>query len=146
MRAKLGLPEGLDESVAAGLVEEVTALLRESHPDYTSFFRGLIAAAAGDPEPARSLMLDLPRFDAWLEQWRSLGPDPETMARVNPVYIPRNHLVEEALDAATAGDLEPLTALLSAVSAPYDERPGLERYAEPGPEDFAARYRTFCGT
>ena len=91
-------------------------------------------------------MLDLPRFDAWLEQWRSLGPDPEAMARVNPVYIPRNHLVEEALDAATAGDLDPLTALLSAVSAPYDERPGLERYAEPGPEDFAAKYRTFCGT
>ncbi len=146
MHAKLGLPQGLDEAVAAGLVEEVTALLRESHPDFTSFFRGLITAAAGDPEPARSLMLDLPRFDAWLEQWRSLGPDPEAMARVNPVYIPRNHLVEEALDAATAGDLEPLTALLSAVSAPYDERPGLERYAEPGPEDFAARYRTFCGT
>jgi uncharacterized protein YdiU (UPF0061 family) len=146
MHAKLGLPEGLDGAVAAGLVEEVTALLRESHPDHTSFFRGLIAAAAGDPEPVRSLMLDLPRLDAWLEQWRSLGPDPETMARVNPVYIPRNHLVEEALDAATAGDLKPLTALLSAVSAPYDERPGLERYAEPGPEDFAAKYRTFCGT
>ena len=54
--------------------------------------------------------------------------------------------VEEALDAATAGDLEPLTRLLSAVSAPYDERPGLERYAEPGPEDFATTYRTFCGT
>ena len=68
------------------------------------------------------------------------------MARVNPVYIPRNHLVEEALDAATAGDLEPLTRLLSAVSAPYDERPGFERYAEPGPEDFATTYRTFCGT
>ena len=146
MHAKLGLPEGLEESVAAGLVEDVTALLRESHPDYTSFFRSLVAAAAGDHEPVRSLVLDLLRFDDWLERWRSLGPDPEAMARVNPVYIPRNHLVEEAVDAATAGDLEPLTALLSAVSAPYDEQPGLERYAEPGPEDFAARYRTFCGT
>jgi len=146
MHAKLGLPSGLDESVAGGLVEEVTSMLRESHPDFTSFFRGLITAAAGDPEPVRSLMLDLPRFDTWLEQWRSLGPDPEAMARVNPVYIPRNHLVEEALDAANDGDLEPLNALLSAVTSPYHERPGLERYAEPGPEDFAARYRTFCGT
>jgi uncharacterized protein YdiU (UPF0061 family) len=146
MHAKLGLPHGLDESVAAGLVEGMIVLLRESHPDFTSFFRGLIAAAAGDPEPVRSLMLDLPRFDAWLEQWRGLGPDPESMARVNPVYIPRNHLIEEALDAATNGDLEPFNTLLSAVTAPYDERPGLERYAEPGPEDFAAKYRTFCGT
>jgi uncharacterized protein YdiU (UPF0061 family) len=146
MHAKLGLPQGLDESVAAGTVEELSALLRENHPDYTSFFRSLIAAAAGDTEPVRGLMLDLPRFDTWLEQWRSLGPDTETMARVNPVYIPRNHLVEEALDAATDGDLEPFSTLLSVVTAPYAERPGFERYAEPGPEDFAAKYRTFCGT
>jgi uncharacterized protein YdiU (UPF0061 family) len=147
MHAKLGLPRGLEESVAAGLVEDLTALLRESHPDYTSFFRALsVAAASGDDEPVRGLVLDLPQLDAWLERWRSLDPDAETMGRVNPVYIPRNHLVEESLDAATAGDLEPLTRLLSAVSAPYDERPGLERYAEPGPEDFATTYRTFCGT
>ena len=67
------------------------------------------------------------------------------MDRVNPIYIPRNHLVEEALTAATAGDLDPLYRLLDAVTAPYDERPGLERYASPAPEDFGD-YRTFCGT
>jgi uncharacterized protein YdiU (UPF0061 family) len=67
------------------------------------------------------------------------------MDRVNPVYIPRNHLVEEALAAATEGDLEPLSRLIAAVTAPYAERPGLERYAEPAPDDFGA-YRTFCGT
>jgi uncharacterized protein YdiU (UPF0061 family) len=67
------------------------------------------------------------------------------MARVNPVYIPRNHLVEEALAAATDGDLDPLVRLLAVVTAPYDERPGLERYAEPAPDDFGS-YRTFCGT
>jgi uncharacterized protein YdiU (UPF0061 family) len=53
--------------------------------------------------------------------------------------------VEEALAAATEGDLGPLERLLDAVSAPYRERPGLERYAEPAPEDFGT-YRTFCGT
>ncbi len=146
MRAKLGLPEGLEESLVAGLVEDLVALLRESHPDFTSFFRHLGQAASGDTEPVRGLVLDLPRLDEWLERWRALGPDAETMARVNPHYIPRNHLVEEALEAATAGDLEPLTALLDALGAPYDERPGLERYAEPGPGDFATTYRTFCGT
>jgi uncharacterized protein YdiU (UPF0061 family) len=67
------------------------------------------------------------------------------MDRVNPVYIPRNHLVEEALDAATGGDLQPLGKLLEAVSAPFAERSGLERYAAPAPQDFGA-YRTFCGT
>ena len=129
------------------LIDELLPLLQESHVDYTSFFRGLDPGGSREiTEPVRSLMLDLPRFDAWLEQWRTLGPDPDAMARVNPVYIPRNHLVEEALDAATDGDLEPFNTLLSAVTAPYDERPGLEQYAEPGPEDFAAKFRTFCGT
>ena len=67
------------------------------------------------------------------------------MDRVNPVYIPRNHLVEEALDAATAGDLDPVERLLDAVTRPFEERPGLERYAAPAPESFGP-YRTFCGT
>ena len=67
------------------------------------------------------------------------------MDRVNPVYIPRNHLVEEALDAATRGDLAPLELLVAAVSAPFDERPGMERYAEPAPPEFGF-YQTFCGT
>ena len=57
------------------------------------------------------------------------------MDRVNPAYVPRNHLVEEALDAATAGDLEPVHRLLEAVAAPFEERAGLERYAEPAPDE-----------
>ena len=102
-------------------------------------------AARGDAESARGLFIDLAGFDDWMSRWRALGPDAESMDRANPIYIPRNHLVEEALTAATAGDLDPLEQLLDAVTAPYDERPGLERYASPAPEDFGT-YRTFCGT
>ncbi len=146
MRAKLGLPPVVQESVAAELVADLFALLRESHPDHTMFFRHLTVAAADDPEPVRGLVLDLPVFDAWLERWRALGPDAEAMARANPVYVPRNHLVEEALEAGSAGNLEPLSVLVDALRTPYNERPGLERYAQPGPEDFASTYRTYCGT
>ncbi|MBA2573166.1 MAG: YdiU family protein, partial [Nocardioidaceae bacterium] len=145
MRAKLGLPEGLDDAVTSPLVDELLTLLQESHVDHTSFFRDFGAAARGDAEPARGLFLDLAAFDAWAERWRALGPDADAMDRVNPVYIPRNHLVEETLAAATQGDLDPLERLLDAVANPYDERPGLERYAATAPEDFGA-YRTFCGT
>ena len=67
------------------------------------------------------------------------------MDRVNPVYIPRNHLVEEALAAAAGGDMDPLFRLLDAVARPFEERPGLERYARGAPEEFGT-YRTFCGT
>jgi serine/tyrosine/threonine adenylyltransferase len=145
LRAKLGMPEGLDDAVASPLVDELLALLQRNRVDHTSFFRALGAAARGDSEPSRGLFLDLATFDAWAERWRALGPDAEAMDRVNPVHIPRNHLVEEALAAATDGDPGPFERLLDAVTAPFDVRPGLERYAAPAPEDFGA-YRTFCGT
>jgi serine/tyrosine/threonine adenylyltransferase len=112
--------------------------------DHTSFFRALGRAARGDAEPARGVVLDLPAFDEWTGRWLALDPDPTAMDAVNPVYVPRNHLVEEALEAATAGDLGPVEALVEVVRTPYDERPGLERYAEPDPDQ--TPYVTFCGT
>jgi uncharacterized protein YdiU (UPF0061 family) len=144
MRAKLGLSSGPD-AVPESLVDDLLGLLQENRVDLTSFFRALGAAARGDAEPARRLVLDLASFDAWAARWRELGPDAEAMDRTNPAYVPRNHLVEEALEAATAGDLAPLQRLLGAVTRPYDVRPGLERYAAPAPGDFGT-YRTFCGT
>ncbi|MCB5293992.1 protein adenylyltransferase SelO [Arthrobacter sp. SO3] len=145
MRTKLGLPDHLDDDVTSPLVDELLGLLQAGEVDHTSFFRSLGAAARGNPEAARSVFPDPAAFDAWARRWSALGPDADRMDRVNPVYIPRNHLVEEALAAATAGDLDPLQGLLDAVGSPYDERPGLERYAAAAPEDFGA-YRTFCGT
>ncbi|WP_197415761.1 protein adenylyltransferase SelO [Mycobacterium sp. IS-1742] len=144
MRDKLGV-SGADDTAVAPLLEELPKLLQDNHIDFTSFFTALGRAARGDTEPVRGLFVDLAGFDAWLTGWRALGPDGDAMDRVNPVYIPRNHLVEEALTAATAGDLTPFGRLLDAVTGPFVERPGLERYAEPAPEAFG-RYRTFCGT
>ncbi|MDT5251533.1 MAG: serine/tyrosine/threonine adenylyltransferase [Mycobacterium sp.] len=145
MRAKLGLSADIDTETVTSLVDELLALLKESRVDYTSFFRGLSHAARGDAESIRGLFINLPGVDSWISRWRALGPDAESMDRSNPIYIPRNHLVEEALTAATAGDLNPLRQLLIAVSAPFDERPGFGRYATPAPDDFGD-YRTFCGT
>ncbi|WP_159701072.1 YdiU family protein [Arthrobacter sp. 18067] len=145
MQAKLGLPEGIDDGVASPLVDDLLELVQESRADYTSFFRSLGKAARGQVEPARGMILDLAAFDAWLERWHALAPDADAMDRVNPIYIPRNHLMEEALSAATEGDTGPAERLLAAVSDPFSERPGLEKYAEPAPESFGP-YRTFCGT
>jgi uncharacterized protein YdiU (UPF0061 family) len=145
MRAKLGLPGDAPADVVPPLVDDLLTLLQADHVDHTSFYRALATAARGDAEPARRLFIDLAGIDVWVERWRALGPDAEQMDRVNPVYIPRNHLVEEALTAATDGDLDPFARLVEAVTAPFDERPGLERYAAAAPADFGA-YRTFCGT
>jgi uncharacterized protein YdiU (UPF0061 family) len=132
MRAKLGLSADVGDNVLTPLLDDLLGLLTQGRVDYTSFFRRLRHAAPTG-------------FDRWVSRWRALNPDPELMDRTNPIYIPRNHLVEEALTAATAGDLDPVLRLLDVVTAPYDERPGLERYASPAPDDFGP-YRTFCGT
>jgi uncharacterized protein YdiU (UPF0061 family) len=145
LRSKLGLPATVEDTVAAGLGAELFDLLRGSHVDWTNGFRALGTAARGDYEPIRGLSVDLVALDEWLARWQALGPDPALMDRTNPVYIPRNHLVEEALDAATAGDLDAVQRLVDVIEQPFEERPGLERYAAPAPQDFG-RYTTYCGT
>jgi uncharacterized protein YdiU (UPF0061 family) len=138
MQTKLGLSDDVDAETVGALAEELVEFLERDRLDYTSFFRRLSRTARGGDAPDN--------FGEWLARWRALDPDPETMDRVNPVYIPRNHLVEEALAAATAGDLGPVDNLLTAVTSPFDERAGLQRYAEAAPEEFGGCYRTFCGT
>lgn len=68
------------------------------------------------------------------------------MRKTNPVFIPRNHLVEAAIEAATwRQDFRPFEELLDVVLHPYDDRPNLERYSTPArPEEYVSR--TFCGT
>jgi len=144
MTAKLGL-DSVDENGAGALVDDVLDILKDGPVDYTLFFRNLGKAARGDLRPVRGMVLDLAALDAWLDRWQALQPDPELMDSVNPAYIPRNHLVEEALSAATDGNLAPLQQLLEAVSDPFTERPGLERYLQGAPDDFGS-YMTFCGT
>ncbi|WP_417235119.1 protein adenylyltransferase SelO [Arthrobacter sp.] len=146
MRGKLGLVAAdVGAPEANTVVDDVIALLQQHGVDYTSFFRRLGAAARGNNGPVRSLFADTAAYDAWAAGWFALGPDADLMDRTNPAYIPRNHLVEEALAAATAGDMEPFGELLDAVTDPYRERSGLERHAAGAPEDFGP-YRTFCGT
>ena len=91
-------------------------------------------------------------FDAWAARWRArldaearpAADVAAAMDRTNPVYIPRNHLVEDALAAATGGDLAPYEQLLDVVTHPFDRsRTGALRRA--GTAD-TERYRTFCGT
>jgi protein adenylyltransferase len=137
MRRKLGLSDDVDDTVVGEIADEVVDFLRRDRVDYTSFFRQLSDAARGEADPV---------FGDWVARWRALSPDADGMDRVNPIYIPRNHLVEEALAAATAGDLGPLDTLLAAVTSPYEQRPGFDRYAEPAPEEFGGCYQTFCGT
>ncbi|HWS33461.1 MAG TPA: YdiU family protein [Actinoplanes sp.] len=132
-RAKLGLSGEVDDTTVTALTEDLLSLLQAEQADYTSFFRDLAADAA--PEAFRD----------WTKRWRALNPDVTSMNSVNPIYIPRNHLVEEALAAATDGDLAALHELLETLTDPCTEKPGRERFAAPAPPGSGV-YRTFCGT
>jgi uncharacterized protein YdiU (UPF0061 family) len=143
MAAKLGLA-----TADLPLVTDLLALLQAQRVDHTQFFRALSSHLRGGQ--ARSLFAEPAAFDAWAVRWEALLPRDRAavaaaMDRVNPVYIPRNHLVEEALAAATAGDMGPFRRLLEVVVDPFVERPGRERYAEPAPAG-CGPHVTYCGT
>ena len=144
LAAKLGLPAGLEPALRTELVGDLLALMGSARVDHTGLFRDLAREARGDGTPARDRVLDLPAYDAWSARWLALDPDPAAMDRVNPAYVPRNHLLEAALTAATAGDTAPFEQLLEVVTHPFDERPAWADFALPGPDD--GSFVTYCGT
>ncbi|MFO1122729.1 MAG: YdiU family protein [Hyphomicrobiales bacterium] len=153
MRTKLGLATA--EEGDASLVQDLLDQMQASRADFTLTFRQLAMAAGGQaPEALRGSFMDLARFDDWMARWtarlaresRSPAAAGDAMRRVNPAYIPRNHLVEAVLAAAVErDDLSPFDEMLGVLAQPYMEQPGAERYAAPPPLDFGP-YRTFCGT
>ncbi len=154
LRRKIGL--STEHEGNAALAQDLLARMAESGADFTLTFRRLCDAAAGPEADAavRVLFRDPAAYDAWAGRWRErLAEEPEgpsargaAMRAVNPAVIPRNHLVEAALNAAVEReDFGPFEGLLEALSRPYEDRPGLERYAVP-PEPEERVLRTFCGT
>lgn len=145
MRDKLALSGAQDDDgdLAIGFL----AAMDGQGADWTLAFRRLANAAEGDIGPLRALFANPAGLDHWLAQWLvRLRPDAAAHLRaVNPLVIPRNHKVEEALQAAEQGDLAPFRALLMQVTDPYSDRPGRDAFALPAPSGFGD-YVTFCGT
>ncbi len=154
MRRKLGLV--VERESDAALAENLLRCMAANRADFTLTFRRLCDAAAGPEGDAgvRTLFADPRAYDGWAVEWRRRleeecadGPArTAAMRKTNPAFIPRNHLVEAALDAASLHlDFQPFEDLLAVISRPYDERPELERYSMPArPEECVLQ--TFCGT
>ncbi len=151
LRAKLGLvSRHPDDPDLWGALSEV---LTTQNPDHTLFFRHLATAARGHAGPVSALVHDPRPLAAWLPRWLArLAVDgtpserADAMDRVNPRVIPRNHRVEQALEAAGTGDLAPLQRLVDVLRRPFDTPTVDDGYGEPAPEAFTAGYATFCGT
>ncbi len=152
MRRKLGMA-----TATAGdldLINQLFAAMDGQNADYTLVFRRLSDAIRGQDDPVTSLFDDTSAIANWVEQWRGrldqedVAPNVRATAmdQVNPIYIPRNHKVEEALTAAVENnDLARFNKLLDIVKQPFIEKEGQEDYASPAPTSDMP-YRTFCGT
>ncbi|GEN53678.1 protein adenylyltransferase SelO [Halobacillus faecis] len=147
MRAKLGMTT--KEAQDQPLIEDLLEIMEKNEADYTNTFRALTLGRLNETS-----LYGKPAFTNWYKQWQarlerqeSRGADVQAiMEKSNPSIIPRNHRVEEALEAAVEkGDFSVVKQLLSVLADPYAYTEGQEAYAElPKPSD--QPYRTFCGT
>ena len=153
LRAKLGLFE--TRAGDAALAQDLLDLMAANRADFTLTFRGLCGAARSvEADSALRLLFEDPSaYDGWASRWRQRlaeegGDDAAreaAMRRVNPALIPRNHLVEAAIEAAVERrDFSVFEALLDAVTTPFEERPEHRAFYDAPPP--AQGYRTFCGT
>ena len=150
MRAKLGLADAQDGDRA--LIEGIQKLLAADRVDYTIFWRRLsYAVAANAFEPVRDLFLDRGALDAWLLQFSERlsqvgrGPAADLMLKINPKFVLRNHLGEQAIRQARQRDYSGVQTLLTLLQAPCNEHPGHDDYAA-FPPDWAASIEISCSS
>ncbi|MDZ7840041.1 MAG: YdiU family protein [Gammaproteobacteria bacterium] len=156
LRAKIGLDGERDADT--DLAFDLLHRMSRQDADFTNTFRALCDVAVEGPVDDREVrrqFADPTVFDEWAVQWRKRLSEESrgdrarhaAMRAVNPAFIPRNHRVQEAINAATDGDgnLQPLEDLLTVIGSPFDDHPGLTQYALP-PKPEEAVMQTFCGT
>ena len=155
MRRKLGLAEAREDDLA--LAQDLLARMAGNGADFTLTFRHLSDLEAANPDAdasVRSLFNDPAAFDGWAAQWRQRltgerrddASRQAAMRAVNPAFIPRNHLVEEAIRAAAdAENYTPFNDLMAVLAAPYDDQPAAAHYSLP-PRPEQTVHQTFCGT
>lgn len=147
MRAKLGIfNEELEDEY---LIEELLSIMHKHGADYTNTFRALIFDNIEDTVLGGKM-----EFDKWYKLWQerlarqeeSKLSSKQLMKSSNPSVIPRNHRVEEALEAAVKeGDYSVMDKLLDALSKPYDHSKEQDYYSKL-PEPSTCPYQTYCGT
>jgi uncharacterized protein YdiU (UPF0061 family) len=142
MRAKFGFMETREED--ASLIQELLAFLQQHHVDYTIFFRAL-GSFRSEPgsrnEPLRNFFLDRNVFDRWAhryaDQLREEGSQDDArrarMEQVNPKYVLRNYLAQQAIEKAQQNDFSEIDRLLTLLQNPYRDQPGMDIYAAPPP-------------
>jgi serine/tyrosine/threonine adenylyltransferase len=143
-RKKLGLKISLDSDVE--LIESLLQMMHDSHVDFTSFFRGLGEVKMQEPLEMISLrnnFLDRDSFNQWLSKYLQRLKDEESvdeerkkmMHLINPKFVLRNHLAQQAIEMAQQHDFSEVKKLNIILNAPFDEQPEFADYAKPPPPE-----------
>jgi uncharacterized protein YdiU (UPF0061 family) len=152
MRSKIGLSK--EEQNDINLISQLLNLMESNKVDFTLCFRYLSKALVGDIKSIKNLFKNNIAFDNWMSLWKERisqeGISDEKIASsmnaVNPIYIPRNHKVEKALDAVVLdNNIAPFLKLHDILKSPYEEIKEFHEYEKPAKES-SIRYKTFCGT
>ncbi len=154
MLKKIGLASQQENDLQ--LIEQLLHLMQKHKTDYTVTFRYLSLSL--ENEFYRIAIKDMfgssQEFEAWYMGWQerlnvednSISEIAQNMCLVNPNYIPRNHRVEQVIDAAVENnDFSLMHELISVLNNPYSEQKDMLHYAEP-PKTHELVYQTFCGT
>jgi len=140
MSAKLGLETVRDENIE--IINQLLGLLQNNQTDYTVFFRRLCNFQKNDKnDHLQKMFMDEASFANWAKTYETRlnaedsddSARSEMMKRVNPKYILRNHLAQQAIEKAENKDYSEIDALLKVLQNPFDEQPAMERFAEPPP-------------
>ena len=146
MKKKLGLIGEKDNNEK--LINDLLSLLHEQKADYTNTFCSLM-----NEDVQNDKIFNNKEFIDWHQKWKeclaknnnSTEESLKLMRSVNPIVIPRNHKVEEVLEAANKDDLNPFHDFLKVLAKPYENQSKTNNYQSPAPTS-EKKYQTFCGT
>tara|TARA_Y100000746_G_scaffold153197_1_gene131344 strand:- start:1493 stop:2149 length:657 start_codon:yes stop_codon:yes gene_type:complete len=130
------------------LIDELLNLMKKLKMDYTNTFYFL----SQDNFKTNQISINN-EFIEWQKKWNksikktnSLNEAKQLMKKYNPVFIPRNHLVDEAIKKAVIGDMSSFNKLLEILKKPYKNIDGLEEFMQPPSPNFEECFQTYCGT
>ena len=152
MAKKLGFAHPPGQSALRECLNTVLGLLAQERSDYTVFWRALTRyAEIGDPAAALDQVVNRDAFARWLLSFSELhaqygrGPDANLMQRINPRFVLRNYMAQEAIAQAQEGNFATVQALYTVLSTPFDEHPAYPDWAQPAPA-WAADIELSCSS
>ena len=146
MLNKIGIKH--NNKILYQLVDELLHFMERFNKDYNNTFWSL-----SQDDFLKNTLMNNSAFITWYKKWQknlnkfsSMKKAQDLMTKNNPIIIPRNHLVEEAIEEAVNGNTNSFQRLLHIISAPYQQQDNLDKFMKPPKTSFEENFQTYCGT